>query len=83
VNTSSLVMQQFGFQKGKGIILTTVFFVCTIIGPLLTGIILYNEWDAYSPTIIGWKILSVTIVILGVIILSYFNIINKRTVNPS
>lgn len=83
VNTSSLIMQQYGFQKGKGIILTTVFFVCIIIFPLLSGIILYSEWNAYSSTIIRWKILSISMILLGVVILSYFNIKTKNEVKKS
>lgn len=76
-NGGSMVMQQIGFQKGKAIVLTPIFIVGTIILPMITGILLFNEFATYTSIIITVKIMATIVTLIGVGLLSYCNELTK------
>jgi drug/metabolite transporter (DMT)-like permease len=72
-NVLGMTLQQYGFQKGKAIILVPVFTTLTILLPMLVGIVLFQEWQQYSPSEILLKLGAMFLLLFGVLMLSYFN----------
>jgi len=72
-NASSMVLQQFGFQKGKAVVLAPIFTVGCVVIPVLTGIALFAEWSRYSVDVIIIKSIAMVAVVAGVAILSVAN----------
>jgi glucose uptake protein GlcU len=62
--------KQFGFQKGKAVVVTTLAQVAGLVGGILGGIIIFNEWGGLVPEIVGLKIGAVAAILVGVMILS-------------
>jgi drug/metabolite transporter (DMT)-like permease len=71
-NILSLVQQQLGFQKGRGVILISIFNVLTVLVPTIAGIIMFGEWDNVDSSIITVKIISFVILLAGIVLLSIF-----------
>jgi uncharacterized membrane protein len=72
-NTAGVIFSQFGFQKGKAIIVAPIYSVCGIIIPSLVGIIMFNEFAGYDAMTINLKIIGFILTVIGVGILSFFN----------
>jgi hypothetical protein len=71
-NGASLVEQQMGFQKGKGVILISIFNVVTVMVPSLSGVIMFNEWSGIDPSMLTLKLISYGILSVGIVLLSVF-----------
>jgi drug/metabolite transporter (DMT)-like permease len=71
-NVLSLVQQQLGFQKGRGVILISIFNVLTVLVPTIAGIIMFGEWNHLDPNMITLKIISFGILFAGIVLLSIF-----------
>lgn len=69
-NAGSLVLQQFGFQKGRAIVLAPIFAVCTVVFPALTGVVAFDEWARFDPAVVWAKSAAILAVVAGVAILS-------------
>jgi drug/metabolite transporter (DMT)-like permease len=76
-NIGSMVTMQFGFQKGKAVIVATLAQVLALVLGVLGGIIIFNEWDGLALEIIGIKLTAVGAILVGIVILSL------RTKNPT
>ena len=71
-NGASLVEQQLGFQKGKGVVLISIFNVITVMIPSLSGVIMFGEWANVSTSSITLKLISYGILSVGIVLLSIF-----------
>jgi drug/metabolite transporter (DMT)-like permease len=69
-NMGNMVTMQFGFQKGKAVVVATLAQVTGLVGGVLGGVIIFNEWGGLVPEIVGLKIGAVTAILAGVMILS-------------
>jgi len=75
-NLGNMVTIQFGFQKGKAVVVATLAQVTGSLGGMLGGVIIFNEWGGLAPEIVGLKIGAVAAILAGVTILS------RRTGQP-
>lgn len=69
-NLGNMVTMQFGFQKGKAVVVATLTQVMGLIGGMLGGVIIFGEWSGLSPWVLGLKIGAAAAILLGVVILS-------------
>ncbi|MCX6570451.1 MAG: DMT family transporter [Candidatus Aminicenantes bacterium] len=69
-NMGNMVTMQFGLQKGKAVVVATLAQVTGLVGGVLGGVIIFNEWGGLVPEIVGLKIGAVTAILAGVMILS-------------
>jgi len=69
-NLGNMVTIQFGFQKGKAVVVATLAQVTGLVGGMLGGVIIFNEWGGLVPAILGLKIGAVVAILAGVMILS-------------
>jgi uncharacterized membrane protein len=69
-NAASMVLQQFGFQKGRAIVLAPIFAVCTVVFPALTGVVAFDEWARFDPWVVWAKSAAVLAIVAGVAVLS-------------
>jgi drug/metabolite transporter (DMT)-like permease len=69
-NLGNMVTIQFGFQKGKAVVVATLAQVTGLVGGMLGGVIIFNEWGGLVPAILGLKIGAVAAIFAGMIILS-------------
>jgi drug/metabolite transporter (DMT)-like permease len=60
----ALATQQISFQKGKSIVVNTVFNLCTIGLPFITGWMVFNEFISFE------KIIALIIILIGSFLLS-------------
>jgi glucose uptake protein GlcU len=65
-----MVTMQFGFQKGKAIVIATLAQVTGLMGGMLGGVIIFNEWGGLAAATVGLKIGAVAAILVGVMILS-------------
>ena len=47
-NAGSMVLQQFGFQKGRAVIVAPIYSAGFIVLPALAGVVLFDEWAGSS-----------------------------------
>ncbi len=69
-NLGNMVAMQFGFQKGKAVIVATLAQVMGLMGGVLGGIIIFSEWIDLGPVMVSLKIVAALAILTGVIILS-------------
>ena len=69
-NLGNMVTMQFGFQKGKAVVVATLAQVTGLMGGMLGGVIIFNEWGGLAPATVGLKIGAVAAILAGVMILS-------------
>jgi len=81
-NTGGVIFSQFGFQKGKAIIVTPIYAVCGVVIPVIVGALVFGEFATYDPTTIGLKIFGVLLTVVGIAILSIFNSNKKDRTEP-
>ena len=75
-NLGNMVTIQFGFQKGKAVVVATLAQVTGSLGGMLGGVIIFKEWGGLAPEVVGLKIGAVAAILAGVTILS------RRTGQP-
>jgi drug/metabolite transporter (DMT)-like permease len=69
-NLGSMVALQYGFQKGKAVVVATLAQVMGSAGGMLGGVIILGEWGGLAAPIVGLKIAAVVAILAGVAILS-------------
>ncbi len=69
-NLGSMVTMQFGFQKGKAVVVATLAQVTGLVAGVLGGIVIFDEWGGLEPNLIAWKFIAVGAILIGIIILS-------------
>lgn len=72
-NTTSMILQQFGYQKGKAVIVAPLFSVMGVIYPVFGGIVIFSEWGELDTSLIALKIVAIMIILIGVAILSFYS----------
>jgi len=82
-NMGNMVTTQFGFQKGKAVVVATLAQVTGLVGGVLGGVIIFNEWGGLGPEIVGLKIGAVAAILAGMMILSRRTGQLKACVAPS
>ncbi len=76
-NLGNMVTMQFGFQKGKAVVVATLAQVTGLVAGVLGGIVIFNEWGGLSLIIFIWKLIAVGAILAGIVTLSL------RTENPA
>lgn len=69
-NLGNMVTMQYGFQKGKAVVVATLAQVVGSVGGMLGGVIIFDEWAGLPAATVGLKIAAVAAVLVGVVILS-------------
>jgi len=82
-NLGNMVTIQFGFQKGRAVVVATLAQVTGSLGGMLGGVIIFNEWGGLAPEIVGLKIGAVVAILAGVTILSRRTGLPKASGVPS
>lgn len=80
-NVVSLVLLQVGFQKGKAVVVGPLFSVLGMILPVLAGVIIFGEWNAQTSLNIGLQVVGIIVIIVGIIILSFYSERKKSAEN--
>ncbi|MHA1820354.1 MAG: DMT family transporter [Promethearchaeota archaeon] len=76
-NMGMLAVQQVGFQKGKAIIVTPITSILNLVLGVLSGIIIFSEWNGEPLTNIIIKSVALIIVVAGVSILSLYSTLSQ------
>ncbi len=76
-NAGSMVMQQFGFQKGRAVVLAPIYTVATVVLPALAGVALFGEWAGFDDATIAVQIGAMVLVLCGTAILSAYGSIQS------
>lgn len=71
-NMASMVMQQFGFQKGKAVVVAPVYTVATVVLPALAGVIVFGEWVRFGGDQVAVQAGAMVLVLAGTAVLSAF-----------
>ena len=71
-NAGSMVLQQFGFQKGRAVVVAPIYTVATVILPALAGVALFQEWAGFDTVTMAVQIGAMVLVLIGTGILSAF-----------
>ena len=69
-NLGNMVTMQYGFQKGKAVVVATLAQVVGSVGGMLGGVIIFDEWAGLPAATVGLKIAAVAAILVGVVILS-------------
>jgi hypothetical protein len=69
-NLGNMVALQFGFQRGKAVVVATLAQVTGLLGGLIGGVIIFREWDGLAPGIVVLKVGAVGAILVGMLILS-------------
>jgi multidrug transporter EmrE-like cation transporter len=69
-NLGNMVTIQFGFQKGRAVIVATLAQVTGSLGGILGGVVIFNEWGGLGPKMVGLKIGAVAAILAGVAVLA-------------
>jgi drug/metabolite transporter (DMT)-like permease len=75
-NLGNMVTIQFGFQRGRAVVVATLAQVTSLTAGVIGGIIIFREWDGLVPELVALKIGAVAAILSGVMILS------RRTGHP-
>jgi len=70
-NICAGILPQIAFQKGKAVIVAPIFSIMTLTTPVFGGIVIFSEWSNLVPWVLALKSLSLLLLIVGVIFLSY------------
>jgi multidrug transporter EmrE-like cation transporter len=76
-NLISTIFPQVGFQKGKAVVVTPLFSITALTTPIIGGIIIFSEWDGITPGFLAAKIIALTLILIGVILLSIYSAKSK------
>jgi drug/metabolite transporter (DMT)-like permease len=69
-NLGSMVALQYGFQKGKAVVVASLAQVIGAAGGMLGGVVIFSEWNGLAAVTVGLKIAAVVAILAGVAILS-------------
>ncbi len=69
-NFGNMITMQYGFQKGKAVVVATLAQVTGLVAGVLGGIVIFSEWGGLAPEIIALKLVAVGAILVGIIILS-------------
>jgi len=69
-NASAMVMQQFGFQKGRAVVVAPLYTVATVILPALAGVVVFGEWARFDAVHVAVQVGAMALVLAGTAILS-------------
>ncbi len=69
-NLGNMLAMQYGFQKGKAVVVGTLAQVMALMGGVLGGIVIFGEWSGLVPEMVGLKIMAALTLLAGVLILS-------------
>jgi len=70
-NIGNLVTMQFGYQRGKAVVVATLAQVTALIGGMMGGVIIFGEWSGMPSWILVLRIGAVFAILLGIVILSH------------
>lgn len=63
-------VQQFGFQKGKAVVVAPLTFVTILVVGVLGGVVIFSEWEGLDPVVVTVKTIAIVVIVIGVAILS-------------
>jgi glucose uptake protein GlcU len=69
-NLGNMVTLQYGFQRGRAVVVATLAQVVGLLGGVIGGVVIFHEWDGLASEFVALKIGAVAAILLGVIILS-------------
>lgn len=69
-NLGNMVTIQFGFQRGRAVVVATLAQVTGSLGGILGGVVIFNEWVGLAPGMVALKIGAVAAILAGVAVLS-------------
>jgi drug/metabolite transporter (DMT)-like permease len=75
-NLGNMVALQYGFQRGRAVVVATLAQVVGLLGGVIGGVVIFHEWNSLRPELVALKVVAVGAILLGVIILS------RRTGEP-
>ena len=73
----SMMLLQIGFQKGKAVLVAPIYSIIAMIYPTISGIIILGEWSGQLLLNILIQSVGIIIIVLGIIILSFYNELKK------
>ena len=73
VSILGVIMLNIAYQNGQCVIVIPIWTSVQVIIPVLSGIIVFNEWSLYTPTEIALQTLGIALMMVSVIILSISN----------
>ncbi len=69
-NLGNMITMQFGFQKGKAVVVATLAQVTGLVAGVVGGIVIFNEWGGVVSWILALKMVAVGAILVGIVILS-------------
>jgi|GEM_PF-3219098 len=69
-NLGNMVVTQYGFQKGKAVVVALLAQVTGAAGGMLGGVVIFGEWRGFAAAAIGLKVASVAAILAGIVALS-------------
>jgi len=73
-NICAGILPQIAFQKGKAVIVAPVFSIMTLTIPVFGGMIIFSEWSNLATWVLAVKSLSLLLLVIGVVLLSYSSV---------
>jgi hypothetical protein len=75
VSIIGIVMLNIAYQKGRGVIILPIWTAIQVVIPVLSGIVVFQEWSngGYTPTNIAVQTIGIFIMLTSIIILSISN----------
>ena len=67
-----MVMQQFGFQKGKAVVVAPVYTVATVVLPALVGVVVFGEWARFGGGVAAGQAGAMVLILAGTAVLSAY-----------
>ena len=80
-NAGSMVVQQFGFQRGRAVVLAPIFTVATVVLPALAGVAVFGEWAGFGAAAVAVQVGALLLVLTGTAVLSAFAV-SRPTGSP-
>ncbi|NHK29898.1 MAG: hypothetical protein FK730_01010 [Asgard group archaeon] len=75
VSVIGIVMLNIAYQNGRGVIILPIWTAIQVIIPVLSGIVVFEEWSSgdYTPTNIAIQTIGIFIMLTSIVILSISN----------
>ncbi len=73
----SMMLLQMGFQKGRAVLVAPIYSIIAMLYPTISGIIILGEWAGQLFLNILIQSTGIIIIVLGIIILSFYNELKK------
>ncbi len=81
-NAGSMVLQQFGFQHGRAVVLAPVYTVATVVLPALAGVVVFGEWAGFGAAAVAVQVGALALVLAGTAVLSAFGTVSRPSDIP-